>query len=138
MVRLRMCLHLATALLLILAAIPAVTGGDEKADKAEYGLLPEMAGASEKAKADKAVKVTIENASGQDVVFVSWRHHGPQYHYSVRLKDKGKVTVSNFAAEWRINGVWNLKGESQAGWGQSYRFEKDTSVSIEKDKLTIK
>lgn len=112
-----------------------LTAQDREGKAGEYGATP---GKMEAMRTTKAVKMTVENKSGKEVVFVSWRSFGPEYHYAVRLKDGEKKTVNNFAAEWRVSGVWDKDGKSEAGWGQSYNFDKDTTVTIDKDKLDIK
>jgi len=93
--------------------------------------------AEEKAKSQ--VKVTIVNNSGGNVRFVSWRAHHYTAFFSADLEDKGKATIENFAAEWRVNGVWALPtNESKPGWATAYQFEKDVTITIEKDTITIK
>ena len=122
-------------LTVLLFGTPQLTAEDKDKQADPYGTAGQQA---ETAKATKVVKLTVVNNSGKEVLFVSWRHWGPDFNYHHTFKDKESVTLDNFAAEWRVNGVWDSDGNSTPGWGQAYHFEKDTTITIEKDKLDIK
>jgi len=85
----------------------------------------------------KTVKLTVENKSGKDIRFVSWRFERYDLFYNADLPKDGTATQDIYA-EWRINGVWAMDGTSTPGWATAYNFEKDTTITIEKDKLIIK
>lgn len=125
--------------LMFIVSLGAMSGllplgsAQEGSDEGKYG----KSGKAETVRADQAVKLTVENQSGKNVVFVSWRHYGPQYYYYVSLEDGKSATVDNFAAEWRVNGVWDQNGKSTPGWGRAYHFKKNTTIKIQKNKIDI-
>jgi hypothetical protein len=110
---------------------------DDKDGKSQYKAREDT-----RTNAVKVVKLTVENKSGKDILLVSWRYWGPDYYYAVHLgKDAPPVMIDNFAAEWRIVGVWEDGSNppvSQTGWGEAYNFDKDSTITINKDKLDIK
>jgi hypothetical protein len=95
---------------------------------------------SERLTPGSGIKVAIDNQSGKDILFVSWRYWGPDYYVSRHIRaGSSPVTIDNFAAEWRIVGVWenNPPPASQPGWSQSYNFQSDVTITILPDKITI-
>jgi len=106
-------------------------------DKNQSGYGGSTGTTREAEKATKSVAVIIENKSGTPVQFVSWRYWGPEYHYFAHLQDGQSVTVPSFAAEWRMNGVWedNPPHASRTDWSKAYKFEKNTTITIEKNTL---
>jgi len=114
----------------------AIPGGEKQGGKA-YGKAEK-----ESAEAAKAVKLTVKNRSGKHVRFVSWRYWGDQYYFYREIKNGDDVTADNFAAEWRIVGVWDNSSPdnpiSHPGWGASHNFNNDTTITINKNTLVFK